>query len=239
MFSFLYNELLWRPLFNGLIFFYTVLPIADLGVSIIALTIIIRTILAPVLWKAQKAQKDLQLIQPEITKIQNQFKNDKEAQGKALMEVYARYKVNPFSGCLLMLVQFPILIALLHVFQNFDTSRLSYLYSFIHHPAMINTVSFGFLDLAKGNIPLGVIAAVTQYFQIKMTMVAQPVSSENSFAKSFQTQTLYIFPALILVWSFKFPSALTLYWTIMNVFGIVQEIVMRRMQARKNALMSK
>lgn len=233
MFSFLYNELLWRPLFNGLIFFYTIFPVADLGLSIIALTIIIRLILVPVLWKAQKAQKDLQLIQPEIKKIQTQFKNDKEAQGKALMEVYARHKVNPFSGCLLMFIQFPILIALLNVFQNFDASRLSYLYPFIHSPGTIHTMSFGFLDLAKGNIPLGVIAAVTQYFQIKMTMVSQPNTSENNFAKSFQTQTLYIFPVLILVWSVKFPSALTLYWTIMNVLGIVQEIVMRKVQARQ------
>ena len=235
MFSFIYNEFLWRPLFNGLIFFYTVLPVADLGVSIILLTIVIRTILAPVLWKAQKAQKDLQLIQPEIKKIQGQFKNDKEGQGKALMELYSRHKVNPFSGCLLMLVQFPVLIALLSVFQNFDASLLSYLYPFIHRPDVIHTMSFGFLDLAKGNIILGVIAAVTQYFQTKMTMVKQDSASDNAFMKSFQTQSLYIFPALILVWSFKLPSALTLYWTIMNVFGIVQEIVMRKVQSRQNA----
>ena len=233
MFSFLYNEFLWRPLFNGLIFFYTVFPAADLGVSIILLTIIIRTILAPVLWKAQKAQKELQLIQPEIKKVQEQFKNDKDKQGKALMELYSLHKVNPFSGCLLMLVQFPILIALLRVFQNFDASQLAYLYPFIHHPAVINTVSFGFLDLAKGNIFLGVVAAVTQYFQTKMTMVKQADSSGNAFMKSFQTQSLYIFPILILVWSFKLPSALTLYWTIMNVFGILQEIVMRKLQSRQ------
>ena len=163
MFSFLYNELLWRPLFNGLIFFYTILPFADLGVSIIMLTIVIRAILAPVLWKAQKAQKDLQLIQPEIKKIQSQFKNDKEGQGKALMEIYARHKVNPFSGCLLMFIQFPILIALLSVFQNFDASRLAYLYPFISHPGTIHTISFVFLDLEKVNITLGVIASITQY----------------------------------------------------------------------------
>ncbi len=230
MFSFLYNEFLWRPLFNGLMFFYTVSPIADLGISIIALTLIIRGILTPVLWKAQKAQKALQLIQPEIKKIQEAHKNDKEGQGKALMELYGRHKVNPFSGCLLMLVQFPILIALLQVFQNFDAGLLVYLYSFIHHPGTINTVSLGVLDLAKGSIPLGVIAAVTQYFQTKMTMVIPDKGAENSFARSFQMQTLYIFPVLILIWSFKFPSALTLYWTIMNVFGIVQELVMRRIQ---------
>lgn len=234
MFSFLYNELLWRPLFNALIFFYTSLPVADLGLSIILLTIIIRAILAPVLWKAQKAQKDLQLIQPEIKKIQDQLKNNKEAQGKALMELYARYHVNPFSGCLLMLIQLPVMIALLNVFQHFDATVLAYLYPFITHPASINTVSLGIIDLAKGNIILGVIAAVSQFFQTKMTMVQQPKTAENSFANAFQTQTLYIFPALILVWSFKLSSALTLYWTIMNIFGIVQEIVMRKIQQRKN-----
>ncbi|MDP3769430.1 MAG: YidC/Oxa1 family membrane protein insertase [Candidatus Sungbacteria bacterium] len=233
IFSLLYTELLWQPLFNGLVFFYTIFPIQDLGLSIIALTVVIRGILAPVLWKAQKAQKDLQLIQPEIKKIQDQHKNDKEGQGRALMELYARHKVNPFSGCLMMLIQFPILIALLHVFQNFDASYLSYVYSFLPHPDSIRTMSFGFLDLAKGNIYLGVIAAVTQYFQTKMTMVVQPESSGSSFAKSFQTQTLYIFPVMILIWSFKFASALTLYWTVMNVFGILQELVMRRIEARK------
>lgn len=233
MFSFLYNEFLWRPLFNTLIFFYTSLPIADLGLSIILLTLIIRAILAPVLWKAQKAQKDLQIIQPEIKKIQDQLKNNKEAQGKALMELYARHKVNPFSGCLLMLIQLPIMIALLRVFQNFDPSQLVYLYPFITHPTSIHTVSLGIIDLAKGNIVLGVVAAVSQFFQTKMTMVKQAKTSENNFAHAFQTQTLYIFPALILVWSFKLPAALTLYWTIMNGFGIVQEIVMRKIQQRK------
>ena len=233
IFSFLYTEILWRPLFNGLIFFYTILPVSDLGVAIIALTIVIRGILAPVLWKAQKSQKELQLIQPEIKKIQDQYKNDKEGQSKALMELYARHRVNPFSGCLMMLIQFPVLIALLQVFQNFDASRLSYIYSFLPHPAVIDTLSFGFLDLAKGNIYLGVIAAVTQYFQTKMTMVNQPDANQSGFAKSFQTQTLYIFPVMILLWSFKFASALTLYWTVMNVFGILQEIIMRRIQARR------
>lgn len=234
MFSFFYNEFLWRPLFNGLIFFYTSLPVADLGLAIILLTIVIRAILAPVLWKAQVAQKDLQLIQPEIKKIQDQFKHNKEAQSKALMELYARHKVNPFSGCLLMLIQLPIMIALLHVFQDFDVSQLTFLYPFITRPVDIKTVSFGIIDLAKGNIFLGVIAAVSQYFQTKMTTVKQMNTSEKNFASLFQTQALYIFPLLILVWSFKLPSALTLYWTIMNGFGIVQEIVMRKAKGEKS-----
>lgn len=227
---FLYTELLWRPLFNGLVWFYTVLPVRDLGLAIIALTLIMRLILAPLLWKAQNAQRGLASIQPEIKKIQERFKNNREAQGKALMELYASHKVNPFSGCLILLLQFPILIALFQVFQQgLDPSQLSYLYPFVSNPGTINPVSFGMLDLAKGNIYLGFVAALAQYLQTRIAAPAplQPVSG-GDFSKIFQWQTTYLFPALILVWSYQLPAALTLYWTVLNILGIVQEIVVRR-----------
>ena len=115
---FIYTEFLYRPLFNGLVLIYTILPWQDLGVAIIFLTIIIRFILTPLFLKSKKAQIELARIQPEIKKIQNSLKNDKEAQGKALMELYAKNKVNPFSGCLVAIIQLPILIALFRVFQK-------------------------------------------------------------------------------------------------------------------------
>jgi YidC/Oxa1 family membrane protein insertase len=230
----IYTEVLWRPLFNGLILFYTILPWQDIGLAIILLTIVIRAALTPILWKAQKAQRDLARIQPEIKKIQEQFKQDREQQGKALMELYAHHKVNPFSGCLLFLFQIPIFIALLHVFQNgFDASQLDYLYSFISRPDTINPESFGILDLSQGDIRIGIIAAITQFIQTKLTIVKQPPSEQHPFARALQTQSLYLFPALILFWSYSFPSALTLYWTVMSIFGIVQELVARRIARNK------
>lgn len=230
-FIFIYTEFLWRPLFNGLVFFYNVLPIEDLGLAIIALTIVIRIILAPLLWKAQRAQRDLARIHPEIKKIQDELKHDRDAQGKAMMELYSKHKVNPFSGCLILLIQLPILIALFQVFRTgLLPEQLSYLYSFIENPGRLNPIMFGVLDLAKGNLFLGVVAAVTQYFQTKLSMTSQavPVSGKGGdFTRMLQWQTQYIFPALILVWSYTFPSALILYWTVLNVLGIVQEIIMK------------
>lgn len=236
----IYNELLYRPLFNGLVFLYNVLPWQDLGLAIILLTLVIRIILAPLLWKAQKAQKDLARIQPDIKKIQEENKSNREAQGKAMMELYAKHKVNPFSGCLVLLVQLPILIALFGVFRSgFDPAQLAYLYQFIKNPGVLDPLSFGFLDLSRGNIFLGVVAAVTQFLQTKMITPPMPkTSGKQDFASIMQAQSLYIFPLLILFWSYTFPAALTLYWTALNVFAILQEIIMRQIANRKSQVVT-
>lgn len=231
----LYTEVLWRPLFNGLVWFYNVVPGQDLGFAIIALTIVIRIIMTPLHWKARTAQQDLARIQPEIKKIQEQFKNNKEGQGKALMELYSRHKVNPFSGCLVMLIQLPILIALFQVFrQGFDVEMLQYLYPFIQNPGALNPISFGILDLSQGNIYLGVAAAVSQYFQIKLSTPPQnaTTSKKTDFSQIFQKQMLYVFPILLLVWSYTLPAALILYWTVLNILGIIQEFLMKKRTAR-------
>lgn len=221
----LYTEILWRPIFNALIGLYTILPGHDLGVAIVVLTIAIRLIMLPLFHHGQKSQRELNRIQPKIKEIQATHKNDKQAQNKALMELYAVERVNPFGGCLGALIQLPLLIALFQVFQSgLNTEQLQYLYPFIPHPGAINTTTFGIVDLSHGNIILGTIAAITQYFQARVALAASGTAApQNSFAKSLNWQTLYLFPILILLWSLKLPSALTLYWTVANVFGIVQE----------------
>lgn len=230
-FSYFYTQILWRPLFNGLVFFYNIVPGHDLGVAIIALTIAIRLILAPLLWKGQAAQKKLAIIQPELKRLQEKHKGNKEAQGRALMELYALHKVNPLSGCLVLLVQLPILIALFQVFRSgLDTASLAHLYSFMANPGALRPIAFGIINLTKGNVYLGVAAALTQYLQTKMT--APPASPANAgggdFARALQWQTTYFFPLLILLWSYSLPAALTLYWTAMNTFGIVEQIILKR-----------
>lgn len=232
--TFLYTELLWRPLFNGLVFFYTVLPGQDLGLAIIALTAVIRLVLAPLLLKAQRAQQRLSLLQPEIKRIQEKYKGDREGQGKATMELYAAHKINPLSGCLPLLIQLPILIAVFQVFRGgFDPSALGYLYAFIPNPGALDPVSFGILDLSKGNIYLGVGAALTQFLQTRLAAPpSAPATGGSDFAKALQWQTTYFFPLLILFWSYSLPAALTLYWTILNILGILQEILLKQYYAR-------
>lgn len=230
IFTYLYTHILWQPLYNGLIFFYNAIPGHDLGLAIVALTLVIRLILSPFLSKAQRSQRELAVLQPEIKKIQERFKKDKEAQGRAMMELYAAHKVSPFSGCLILLLQLPILIALFQVFRTgLDGASLTYLYAFVTNPGALRTVSFGILDLTKGNIYLGVVAAATQYFQTKLA--APPPAADGSqvgdFAKALQWQTTYFFPLIILFWSYTLPAALTLYWTVMNIFGIIEQFILQ------------
>lgn len=225
--SSIYNELLWRPLFNGLIFIYNTLPWKDLGLAIFVFTILTRIALAPLTLKAKKSQQEMSFIQPEIKKVQEKFKNDRQAQSRALTELYSKYKINPFSGCLVMLVQLPILIALFDVFRKgIAEIKPETLYPFVMNPGVINTVSSGLIDLSKGNLYLGVVAAITQYLQTKITLKQQGgMSAQEGFAKSLQWQSLYFFPALVLLWSYTLPSALTLYWTVLNIFGIVEALI--------------
>lgn len=232
----LYNEILWRPLFNALIFLYSVLPWQDMGLAVFFLSLSVRALLTPLLLKQQKSQKDLARVQPEIKRIQERYKSNKEEQTKQLMELYKKEDVNPFSGCVVVLIQIPLLIALFHVFQKgLLPESLLYLYSFIPNPGVIRTVSAGVLDLAKPNIILGVIAAVTQLLQTRLTGTVSPLSSDGKkgeFANMLQWQMTYLLPILILVWSYSFPSILVLYWTFLNLFGIIQELVMRQLRSK-------
>ncbi len=231
--SSLYTEVLWRPLFNGLVLFYWIVPGHDAGLAVIGLSAALRLALAPLLWKAHKSQKALAALQPEVKKIQDRFKGDRESQGKALMELYAHRGVSPFSGFGALMLQLPILIALFQVFQQgFDAAGLTYLYSFVPNPGAIDPVSFGLVDLSRGGLHglfLGAAAALTQFYQSSIsTPASSPAGGGSDFSRALAWQTKYIFPLFVFGWSYTLPAALTLYWTVLNIFGIVQELAAQR-----------
>ncbi|MBI3627401.1 MAG: YidC/Oxa1 family membrane protein insertase [Candidatus Sungbacteria bacterium] len=236
----IYNEILYRPLANILVFFYAAIPYHDLGLSIILLTIVIRLLLYPFIAKQMKAQKQLSAIQPALKKIQDQYKDNKEEQAKKVMELYKSKGVNPASGCLPLLIQLPLLIALYQVFRQvsdpaYFQTFLGQLYSFVPHPTSINPTAFGFINLAHTSIVLGILAAATQFFQgYVMTPSSGIITGEkkvgtpsagDSFQKALQMQTLYMLPIIIFIFSIKFAAALPLYWVTLNVFGIIQQVV--------------
>src|SRR3954470_7270112 len=114
MISQIFHNFLVYPLINVLVFFYHYIP--DVGIVIILLTVIIRLILLPSFHKSLKHQRMLQALQPKIEEIKKKYKDDREAEMKATMELYKEHEVNPLSSCLPLLLQFPVLIALYQVF---------------------------------------------------------------------------------------------------------------------------
>lgn len=232
-----FNLILYRPLFNVLILLYQYLPGQDFGIAIIVLTILIKILFYPLGIKSIKSQKILQDLQPKIQEIQKKYKDDKQKQSLAIMELYQKEKINPFSGCLPLLVQFPILIALFLVFKTFENglepAELEVLYRFVSYPKTLDTMFLGMMDLVKPSIILAALAGIFQFLQTKMISFKAPqIKIEDKidqFSKIFQKQTLYFFPVLTFFILFKLPSAIGLYWLVSTVFSIFQQyLVFRR-----------
>jgi YidC/Oxa1 family membrane protein insertase len=104
-----------------LIFFYN--GVHDYGLAIILLTIVIRILLTPIVWKQTKSMLELQQVQPKIKALQEKYKNNKEKQQEELMKFYQENKVNPFGGCLPLLLQMPIFLALYGVLGGPATDK--------------------------------------------------------------------------------------------------------------------
>jgi len=224
-----FNTILYKPLFNSLVFLYEYLPGHDFGVAIILLTCAIRLLLYPSTLKSIRSQKVLQELQPKIKEIQDKFKNDKAQQGKAMMDLYKEEKINPMSGCLPMLLQLPILIALFMVLRSLagglDVINGDLLYSFVSNPGQINPMFLGIMDLTIPSPVLAIVAGVSQFVQAKM-MSSQTKKTEKKggdFSQLMQKQMLYFFPifAVLILW--KLPSAIGLYWVTTTIFSIAQQ----------------
>ena len=108
----IYHTIIYNPILNLLVGLYNILPIHDIGVVIILVTLVIRILLAPFMHKSLKSQKSLTALQPKMNELRDKHKDDREAQAKAMMELYKEHKVNPLSSCLPVIIQLPILIAL-------------------------------------------------------------------------------------------------------------------------------
>lgn len=223
-----FNIILYQPLFNALVLLYEYLPGHDFGVAVIILTILIKLLFYPLGAQAIRSQKALSELQPKIKEIQEKYKTDREKQGKAMMELYQKEKINPFSGCLPLLIQLPILIALYQVFwRGFQPEQMTYLYSFVPQPGLINPTFFGIVNLAQPSFLLAIFAGIAQFIQTKMLTPKTPKSKSkdktSQFSNMMQKQMLYFFPIFTAFILLKMPSAIGLYWIVTTIFSIIQQ----------------
>lgn len=218
------KTILYQPLFNALIFLVWLIPGHNMGLAIIALTIIIRFILLPSSVKATRQQKKMKDLQPAIQELQEKYKGDKQKQAQMLMDFYKANKVNPLGSCLPLLVQLPILIILYYVFQaGLDSSRLSMLYGFVPRPDFINNVFLG-IDLAKPDKwVLPVIAGLLQFVQSRQIMPPTKAKKGEEMQAMISKQMLYLMPVFTIFIAGRLPAALPIYWIVTSVFTIIQQ----------------
>ncbi|NUM25933.1 MAG: membrane protein insertase YidC [Candidatus Buchananbacteria bacterium] len=224
----LFNTILFQPLFNLLVFFYNLVPGNDLGVAIILLTVLIKVVLYPLSLQSIRSQKALQELQPKMDAIKKQYKDNKEAQAKALMDLYKQEKINPLSSCLPLLVQLPFLIAVFHVFsRGLSSESLDLLYPFIQNPGHLNPISLGFFDLSKPNIILAVLTGLAQFFQSKMLVSTKqpkvPGAKDEDMMAAMNKQMLYFMPLMTVVIGASLPAGLLVYWFVTTVLTVLQQ----------------
>jgi YidC/Oxa1 family membrane protein insertase len=218
----IFNTLLYQPMYNALVFFYDVLPIQDIGLVIIILTIIIKGLLFPLTYKTIKSQRDMQAIQPKIKELQAKYKDDKETMARELMAVYKEHNVNPLASCLPLLIQLPVFIALFRVLRTgLGAVQPDLLYSFVHNPGTINVMFFGLINLSEISIPLAILAALAQFFQARRTSAQRPQkdvrdkkgAKDEDMMASMNKMMIYFVPVMTLVIGCtSLPGGVMLYW---------------------------
>jgi YidC/Oxa1 family membrane protein insertase len=223
-------------MYNALAFLISSVPGGDVGVAVIVLTIIVRVILFPLALSASRTQSAMRKVDPELRALRDKYKDNKEELAKQTMALFRENKINPFSSIFFVLVQLPIIIGLYIVFNSEGKTLIidpAVLYPFISAPGSSSLIFLGLIDLSVGSLVLAVLVAVTQYFYSQLLMPNAPVSTGKSFQddlmKSMHLQMRYVFPVVLGVIAFVTSGVIALYFVVSNVFGILQELMVKRL----------
>ncbi|MGI8921486.1 MAG: YidC/Oxa1 family membrane protein insertase [Solirubrobacteraceae bacterium] len=206
------------------------------GLSIIALTVVIRALLIPLTLRQFRSMQGLQRLQPEIKALQAKYKGDKQRLNQEMMKFYQQNKVNPLGSCLPLLAQFPVFIGLFYMLRkdlriNICPS-VQHAYQALHHTA--NTTPCGphvpqahFLFITDlTNNATGAVLVVL----IALYIATQLVSSLLMSATTDRNQRLLMLglPFVFTVFIIRFPAGLILYWITTNTWTILQQYIVRK-----------
>ncbi|MCX8082159.1 MAG: membrane protein insertase YidC [bacterium] len=200
-------SLMGRFLFTILSYIHRVIP--NWGWAIIILTLIIKIVFFPLTQKSLRSMKALQKLRPYLQDIQKKYKDNPQQMQKELMNLYREYKINPFGGCLPMFVQFPIFIGFFIALRNSVFLRGAPFILWIKDLSVPDTI------IKISGFPLNLlplIMAATSFYQQKLT------PQEPS-----QKALTYMMPVMFLVLFYNFSSGLLLYWTTMNLAGVIEQ----------------
>lgn len=240
MFSTIWHTLFFDPVYNGLVFFITIVPHGDVGLAIIGTTVVVKVILLPLSLKAARTQKVMRELEPKLKEIKEKFKDKREEQARAMMEVYREAGLNPFASILLLFLQIPIIIALyLSVYSGGGVSlpeiNVDLLYGFVSEPDKVNMIFLGLIDVAGRSLPLALLAGITQFVHAQMAIPKPTPRKEGDapdfkadFTRSMQTQMRYIMPVIIFIAAYMISAAIALYFVVSNITMIAQEYLVRR-----------
>ena len=194
------------------------------AIAVIITSIIFKLLLLPININQSKSSKKMNEIQPKLKEIQTKYKNDPQTMQVKMQQLYKDNNYNPASGCLVLLIQFPIILAFFAVFR--EPAK----YAFTE-PGFYEAMNKSFLWIANlensdpclWGMPL--LAALTTYLQTKTMPTAQNVDPQT---QATQKTMNYFLPVMIFISARSFAAGLALYWIISNLFTIVQQLITNR-----------
>ena len=222
---------LTKPLFYALHFLSSL--VGNFGVGIIILTICIRIVLFPLANKSFKSMNSMRMITPEIQRIRERYKDDRQRMNQEMFAMYKEKKINPAAGCLPILIQIPIFFALYKVLFVSIEMRHAPFFGWIQDLSAPDPTSlFNLFGLIPWDTPafltIGIwpiLMGVTMFLQQKIN----PPPPDPIQAKIFMMLPL-IFTFLLAT----FPSGMVVYWTVNNILSIAQQYILLRKQSKEN-----
>lgn len=226
----MFKTIFIEPLYNLLVFLINTVPWHDVGLAIIILTLLVKFALSPLHKKAIRSQFEMKMLEPKLKEIKAQYP-DKQEQAAKTFELYKEHKISPLSGCLPILIQLPIILALYRVFLGGFLFETYGLYSFIAKPEVFNLHFLGIVDLAARSLPFAILAGLTQYIQghfsaARTKAVTDPndTSMQANMSRMMGTQMKFFLPLFVAFISYQLSAAIALYWSVNNIFTTIQEI---------------
>jgi YidC/Oxa1 family membrane protein insertase len=237
---------LFNLLAGVLAFFYDLIP--NYAVAIALLTLTVMLVLTPITLKGTRSMLAMQKLQPEMKRIQDMHKGDRQAANEAMMAFYKEHKINPLSGCLPMLAQFPVLIVMFRVIRGLVKTKMvdgvkvgapaylghdTSLYKALaksHGKMMSFGVDFGAVPSKAGRgavvlyLLIGLVVA-TSYYQVRQMMARNANANQMNPQMQVMNRITPLFSGLI---SLNLPGGVTLYFLISNLFRITQQSLMYR-----------
>jgi YidC/Oxa1 family membrane protein insertase len=238
------SEGLWDSLLDGLgailAFFYGVIP--SYGVAIIFLTVVVRLALFPLTAKQARSMLKMQQAQPEIKRLQAKYKTDRTKMNEELMKYYKENQINPFGGCLPLVLQMPIFIALFSVLRhphNHIPAESKLFEAFCGAAKVSDCKPQGLrflgmdLSLAPSQAQGGLVDVIPYYLLIGLVVVTgylqfkQTQARQGPNAQVNQQQAIIgkIFPVMFAFISFSLPAGVVLYFLVSNAWQIGQQAI--------------
>lgn len=223
-----FKVILYKPLYNLLLFFAYIVPGHSIGWAIILLTILINAILWRSAVKTLQTPLQMRHHQDELKALHEKHKGDKAAFAQAQMAFYKEKGINPLGGCLPLLIQLPVLIILYQVFiAGLKNVRPDIIYSFTPHMETINTYFLG-IDLSVPDklFILPILAAVIQYFQTRhMQTLSPPISGNSTDPMAMMNkQMVYLFPVMTFFIAYRLPAGLALYLATTALISLIRQV---------------